>query len=151
MNTDYGKESGITNYDFFDMLNSFYGHETYSLRAVTLIDPSVTLNNNNPVLQTLLAVGCMKIGTFFNLPWIGLFIFCYSQAILFALVLSYVIYYLAKIGVHQYLRIGLLLIFGLAPMNANYAVTTLKDVNFACVFIIFDLFIRDGKISSRIF
>ncbi len=134
------------------MLNSFYGHETYSLRAVTLIDPSVTLNNNNPVLQTLLAVGCMKIGTFFNLPWIGLFIFCYSQAILFALVLSYVIYYLAKIGVHQYLRIGLLLIFGLAPMNANYAVTTLKDVNFAfCVFIIFDLFIRDGKISSRIF
>ena len=128
---------GITNYDFFDMLNSFYGHETYSLRAVTLIDPSVTLNNNNPVLQTLLAVGCMKIGTFFNLPWIGLFIFCYSQAILFALVLSYVIYYLAKIGVHQYLRIGLLLIFGLAPMNANYAVTTLKDVNFAFVFLLY--------------
>lgn len=128
---------GITNYDFFDMLNSYYGNETYSLRAVTLIDPSVTLNNNNPVLQTLLAVGCMKIGTIFGAPWFGLFLFCYSQAVLFALILSYVIYYLAKIGVHKFLRIGLLLVFGLAPMNANYAVTTLKDVNFAFVFLLY--------------
>lgn len=128
---------GITNYDFFDMLDSFYGKETYSLRAVTLIDPSVTLNNNNPVLQTLLAVGCMKIGSILNLPWLGLFIFCYSQALLFAFVLSYVIYSLAKFGVHKYLRIGLLLVFCLAPMNANYAVTTLKDVNFAFVFLLY--------------
>ena len=35
------------------------------------------------------------------------------------------------------MRIGLLLIFGLAPMNANYAVTTLKDVNFAFVFLLY--------------
>lgn len=134
---------GITNYDFFDMLNSFYGNETYSLRAVTLIDPSVTLNNNNPVLQTLLAVGCVKIGTLLGMPWFGLFLFCYSQALIFALILSYVIYYLAKIGVHKNLRWCLLIFFGILPVNSNYAVTTLKDVNFAFMFIIYIIYLID--------
>lgn len=134
---------GITNYDFFDMLDSFYGVDTYSLRAVTLIDPSVTLNNNNPVLQTLLAVGCMKIGSMLHLPWLGLMIFCYGQAFMFAAVLSYVIYKLAKVGVHKYIRVVLVLLFGLVPVNANYAVTTLKDVNFAFVFLLYLLCLVD--------
>ena len=128
---------GITNYDFFDMINSFYGKETYSLKAVTLIDPSVTINNNNPVLQTLMAVGALKIGSFFGAPWIGLALFCYSQAFIFAAVLSYVIYFLAKIGVNKNIRIFLIILFGVLPSNANYAVTTLKDINFSFVFILY--------------
>ncbi|OUQ27261.1 DUF6020 family protein [Massilimicrobiota sp. An134] len=142
---------GITNYDFFDMLDSFYGVETYSLRAVTLIDPSVTLNNNNPVLQTLLAVGCMKIGNILHLPWLGLMIFCYGQALMFAAVLSYVIYKLAQLGVHKYIRVGLVLLFGLVPVNANYAVTTLKDVNFAFVFVLYLLCLLEMVRSPEIF
>lgn len=132
-----GNFPGITNYDFFDMINSFYGKETYSLRAVTLIDPSVTLNNNNPVLQTLMAVTAIKIGTFLGMPWLGLALFCYTQSLIFASVLSYVIYFLAKMGVHQKLRMSLLIIFAIMPANANYAMTTLKDINFSFVFVLY--------------
>lgn len=134
---------GITNYDFFDMLDSYYGHETYSLRAVTLLSPDVTLNNNNPVLQTLIAVLCNEIGQFIGIPVVGLMLFGYTQAILFALVLAYVIYYFAKLQIDVRVRVALLLLFGLLPIHANYAIATLKDTNFSFVFILYMLCIFD--------
>ena len=79
---------GLTNFDFFDMLNTFYGIDTNSLRVVIPIDPSVTLNNNNPVLQTLMAVGFINLGKLLGSPYIGLFLFIAIQAVLFSLVLS---------------------------------------------------------------
>ena len=57
------------------MLNTFYGKNTNSIRIVIPIDPSVTLNNNNPVLQTLMAVGFIKLGNILGSPYIGLFLF----------------------------------------------------------------------------
>lgn len=68
---------GLTNYDFFDELDTFYGNDTNSLRVVVPISDEVTLNNNNPVLQTMFAVTAMKIGDLLGSPYIGIFVFCY--------------------------------------------------------------------------
>lgn len=134
---------GLTNYDFFDMLNTFYGKNTNSLRVVIPIDPSVTLNNNNPVIQTLMAVAVMKIGNFLGSPYIGLFIFVVIQAILFALVLSYAIRFLAEKKINKKIRIVLLLMYGLIPIHANFAITTLKDTNFSFVTLLYLLLLID--------
>mgnify|MGYP004628198835 FL=1 len=142
---------GLTNFDFFDMLDTFYGRNTNSLRIVIPIDPSVTLNNNNPVLQTLMAVGFIKFGNILGSPYIGLFLFIAIQAILFALVLSYTIRFLAKKNINKTLRIILLLMFGLIPVYANFAFTTLKDTNFAFTTLLYLLFLIDFVLDTEAF
>ncbi|MFR4319601.1 MAG: DUF6020 family protein [Eubacterium sp.] len=142
---------GLTNFDFFDMLNTFYGKNTNSIRIVIPIDPSVTLNNNNPVLQTLMAVGFIKLGNILGSPYIGLFLFIVIQAILFALILSYTIRFLAKKNINKTLRIILLLMFGLIPVHANFAFTTLKDTNFAFTTLLYLLFLIDFVLDTEAF
>ena len=142
---------GLTNYDFFDMLNTFYGIDTNSLRVVTPIDPNVTLNNNNPVLQTLLAVLFMKIGNLLGSAYIGLFLFVSVQAVLFALVLSYTIRFLAKKGINKKIRVLLLLLYGLLPLNANFAFATLKDTNFSFVTLLYLLLVIELVRSPKEF
>lgn len=142
---------GLTNYDFFDMLDTFYGRDTTSLRVVTPIDPSVTLNNNNPVCQTLMAVTFMKIGNLFGSPYIGLFLFVTVQAILFALVLSYAIRFLAKKNINKKVRIVLLLMYGLVPLHANFAFTTLKDTNFTFVTLLYLLMLIELVLDAESF
>ncbi len=134
---------GLTNYDFFDMLDTFYGRDTTSLRVVTPIDPNVTLNNNNPVCQTLLAVLFIKIGNVLGSPYIGLFLFVTVQAVLFALVLSYAIRFLAQKNINKKIRVILLLMYGLIPLHANFAFTTLKDTNFSFVTLLYLLLLID--------
>ncbi|MCR5628391.1 DUF6020 family protein [Eubacterium sp.] len=142
---------GLTNYDFFDMLNTYYGKDTNSLRVVIPIDPSVTLNNNNPVIQTLWAVFVMKVGNKLGSPYIGLFIFILLQFIMFALVLSYVIKWLAAKNINKKLRIALLLIYGLVPIHNNFALTTLKDTNFSAAMVIYLLCIIDMALDIKAF
>ncbi|HAH17549.1 MAG TPA: hypothetical protein DCL29_00800 [Eubacterium sp.] len=142
---------GLTNYDFFDMLNTYYGKDTNSLRVVIPIDPSVTLNNNNPVIQTLWAVFVMKVGNKLGSPYIGLFIFILLQFIMFALVLSYVIKWLAAKNINKKLRIALLLIYGLVPIHNNFALTTLKDTNFSAAMVIYLLCIIDMVLDIKAF
>ncbi len=142
---------GLTNYDFFDMLNTFYGIDTNSLRVVTPIDPNVTLNNNNPVFQTLLAVLFMKIGNLLGSAYIGLFLFVSIQAVLFALVLSYAIRFLAKKGINKKIRVLLLLLYGLLPLNANFAFTTLKDTNFSFVTLLYLLLVIEMVMDTEKF
>ncbi len=134
---------GLTNYDFFDMLDTFYGNDTNSLRVVVPISDEVTLNNNNPVLQTMMAVGAMKIGDVFGNPYIGIFLFCYLQMIIFAAVLSYSIYFMSRIRIKTVFRVITLLFYGLLPWHANFALTTLKDTNFAFVFLLYLIFLGE--------
>ena len=142
---------GLTNYDFFDMLNMFYGRDTTSLRVVVPIDPSVTLNNNNPVCQTLMAVGFIKLGNLLGSPYIGLFLFVSIQAVLFALVLSHVIRYLARRNINKPIRIILLLMYGLIPLHSNFAFTTLKDTNFSFVTLLYLLLLIDLVLNPKDF
>ncbi len=134
---------GLTSYDFFDMLDTFYGKNTNSLRIVVPIDPKVTLNNNNPVCQTLLAVGVVKLGNMLGSPYIGLVIFVTVQAVIFALILSHSIRFLARKGIAKWVRIVILLMYGLIPIHANFAGSTLKDTNFAFMMLLYTLMVID--------
>ncbi len=134
---------GLTNYDFFDELDTFYGNDTNSLRVVVPISDEVTLNNNNPVLQTMMAVTVMKIGNLLGSPYIGIFLFCYIQMIVFALILSYSIYYMSKLRIRTGYRVLTLLFYGLLPWHANFALATLKDTNFSFVMLLYIIFLSD--------
>ena len=128
---------GLTNYDFFDELDTFYGNDTNSLRVVVPISEEVTLNNNNPVLQTMFAVWAMKAGDFMGSPYAGLILYCYAQMVIFALILSYSLYYLSQLRIRRGIRIAVLLFYGLLPWHPNFALTTLKDTNFAFIMLLY--------------
>lgn len=134
---------GLTNYDFFDELDTFYGNDTNSLRVVVPISDEVTLNNNNPVLQTMFAVIVMKIGNMLGSPYIGIFLFCYLQMVVFALILSYSIFYMAKLRIKSGYRVMTLLFYGLLPWHSNFALSTLKDTNFAFVMLLYIIVLSD--------
>ncbi len=142
---------GLTNYDFFDMLDTFYGNDTNSLRVVVPISEDVTLNNNNPVLQTMMAVTVMKVGDLLGSPYIGIFLFCYLQMIVFALILSYSIYYMSKLRIKAGFRVLTLLFYGLLPWHANFALTTLKDTNFAFIMLLYIIFLSDCVLHQSAF
>lgn len=142
---------GLTNYDFFDELDTFYGNDTNSLRVVVPISDEVTLNNNNPVLQTMIAVTVMKIGNLLGSPYIGIFLFCYLQMIVFALILSYSIYYMSKLRIKTGYRVLTLLFYGLLPWHANFALTTLKDTNFAFIMLLYLIFLSDCVLHKEEF
>lgn len=142
---------GLTNYDFFDMLDTFYGNNTNSIRVVVPISEDVTLNNNNPVLQTMMAVGFMKLGDILGSPYIGIFAFCYLQMILFAFVLSYSLYFMSRYGVSNKYRALILLFYGLNPWHANFALTTLKDTNFSFVMLLYVMFMIDLVVDCDLF
>lgn len=142
---------GMTSYDFFDELDTFYGNDTNSLRVVVPISDEVTLNNNNPVLQTMLAVTAMKIGNYLGSPYIGIGLFCYTQMIVFALILSYSIYYMSKLRIRTGFRVLTLLFYGLLPWHANFALTTLKDTNFSFIMLLYIIFLSDCILHSEEF
>lgn len=142
---------GMTSYDFFDELNTFYGIDTNSLRVVVPISDEVTLNNNNPVLQTMLAVTAMKIGNMLGSSYIGIFLFCYIQMVVFALILSYSIYYMSKLRVRAGYRVLTLLFYGLLPWHANFALTTLKDTNFSFIMLLYLIFLGDCVLHQEEF
>lgn len=134
---------GLTNYDFFDELDTYYGNDTNSLRVVVPISEDVTLNNNNPVLQTMMAVTVMKIGNALGSPYIGIFLFCYLQMIVFAAILSYSIYFMSKLNIKSGIRVLTLLFYGLLPWHANFALTTLKDTNFAFTMLLYIILLAE--------
>lgn len=142
---------GLTNYDFFDELDTFYGNDTNSLRVVVPISDEVTLNNNNPVLQTMMAVTVMKIGDLLGSPYIGIFLFCYIQMIVFALILSYSIYYMSRLRIRTGYRVLTLLFYGLLPWHANFALTTLKDTNFSFIMLLYIIFLSDCVLHQEEF
>lgn len=142
---------GLTNYDFFDELDTFYGNDTNSLRVVVPISEEVTLNNNNPVLQTMFAVTVMKIGNLLGSPYIGIFLFCYLQMVVFAMVLSYSIYYMSKLRIKAGFRVMTLLFYGLLPWHSNFALATLKDTNFAFVMLLYIIALSDCILHQQEF
>ncbi|WP_341349113.1 DUF6020 family protein [Eubacterium xylanophilum] len=142
---------GLTNYDFFDMLDSFYGNNTNSIRVTLRLDPNVTMNNNNPVLQTLIGVAIMKIGTGLGSPYAGLFLFVAIQTIIYVFVLSYMIYYLAYRKVNRVIRIIITAIFALVPVHSNYAFTTLKDTNFSFIMLLYIICLVEFLTNTKSF
>lgn len=44
---------------------------------------------------------------------------------------------MAKININVKIRVAALILFALLPINANYAITTLKDTNFSFVFVLY--------------
>ena len=147
----YAYYPGLTNYDFFDMLNTYYGIDTNSLRVVVPISDSVTLNNNNPVLQVMMAVLAMKIGEFLGSPYYGIAIFCYTQMIIFAAILSYSLVYMKKKALSNTLIVFALLFYSLLPWNPNFALTTLKDTNYSYITLLFVIMLIDMVLDTDAF
>lgn len=142
---------GLTNYDFFDMLDTYYGRDTNSLRVVVPINDNVTLNNNNPVLQVMFAVFVMKIGEVLGSPYYGIAVFCYSQMIIFAMILSGSIVFMRNRGINRKIVVATVLFYCALPWHPNFALTTLKDTNYSFFSLVFLMLLIDMTTNSTEF
>ena len=96
-----------------------------------------SLSNANPVIHTLFIGGCLKLGfALFKSYKYGVLIYSIAQMIILSLTMSYIISYVNKRKLPFIYKFICLLIFMFLPTHSVLAVTTTKDVIFACLVVL---------------
>lgn len=122
-------------------LHYYPGIMTYDTKAqfwqITGAEP---LSNHHPVFHTLLLALPYKFGAAIGLDATDAFaLVCACQAVLMALVYSYVCTRLYKRGINLGVRIACVAFYALMPVCVFYSITPWKDMPFAAVFVVFTL------------
>ncbi len=92
---------------------------------------------HHPLLHTLLMGGCYKLGQSLGNVSLGMSFYTIVQMLILSASFAYAMVYLYKKGTPKMVRIALLLVYGLTPINPIFAVTATKDVLFAAFFLFF--------------
>ncbi|MFI3175894.1 MAG: DUF6020 family protein [Eubacteriales bacterium] len=101
------------------------------------------LNNHHPVLFTLFMKCVLMISTQFTTLNGAVGLFCTVHMIVFALVLGYVVQWLARKGASRELVVLTILYFACNPAIALYSVYITKDIFFSSALLLFVLYIHD--------
>ncbi|MDD3453499.1 MAG: DUF6020 family protein [Bacilli bacterium] len=124
-------------------IKQFFNVHTKYADWVNLLDENVFMTNHHPVIHTLLLGSCIKTGRFILNDNFGLFIYSFIQIIILASTLAYTIKYLKKINIKINIRIILVLIYGLVPSFAFYAMSGVKDTIYTSLIILYVLLLFD--------
>lgn len=90
------------------------------------------LSNWNPIIQTLLIGGFIKIGEMINDLNFGVFLYNFSQCIFASAVISYGIYSIYKKTKNRKTIFWGILFYGLLPVYPIYITSVGKDTNWSC-------------------
>lgn len=108
---------------------------------VVMIDPNILITNHHPVIHTLLLGSCVKIGTLINNTNIGLFIYSLIQIMILSSVLAYTIKFMNEIKIRKEYLLLTLIIYSLVPIFPFYAMSSVKDVIFTSLIILYIIFL----------
>lgn len=101
---------------------------------------NIELNNWNPVLQTFLMGGFIKLGNIFVDYKFGVFLYVLTQTIFASAIFSYAICYTYKYNKNKnIIYIGTLL-FGILPVYPIYLTSMGKDSNWSCFILLMLIF-----------
>lgn len=123
--------------DCLDQICQMHGIYYRSATWQTLVDPNVYLNNNNPVLHTLLLNGSFAVGEIIGSQNIGFFLFTFGQVLLLAWALALAISLQQQFRSPVWFRVGLLVFFCLNPLYPIWGMCATKDVLFSIVTLFF--------------
>lgn len=90
----------------------------------------------HPVFHSLFISACFAVGIYFGSATLGMAIYSVSQMLIFSLCLAYVCHALAKRRAPIVLTVLSPFFFALCPMFAIMAVSSTKDVFFACAVVL---------------
>lgn len=128
------------NPDVVDQLGQFFHVDSMcrTQHYVNLLNPEISFwNNHHPVFHTLILGIFAQIGKWIENIGLGLFVLVIVQAILMAMVFSYMIMYMRKEGVSKKICFGAFLFYILWPLNGINTTLICKDTLFT-VLILFN-------------
>lgn len=137
---------GILFQDSTNQVKQYFGYDIpkYSAtNSVDLIDENVKITNHHPVIHTLILGGCVQIGKLLGNDNLGIFLYTILQIMLLASTLAYIINYMKKLKIPNWINVLSLSIFALLPIIPIYAVEITKDVPFVCFFIMYIIILYD--------
>lgn len=120
----------------YQIMQFFHIDNKYSTYSI-LLDPSVIITNHHPVIHTLLLGSMVKIGTLLGSVNIGLFLYSIIQILILSSTLSYTIVFLKNIKIPKKYLLLCLIIYALTPVFPFYSMSTVKDVIFGSLIILY--------------
>lgn len=129
-----------------NQLRQFFGVDLpdwSAANSVNLIDENVKITNHHPVLHTVILGLCAKLGMIIGNTNLGIFLYTLIQITLMSCTFSYVISYLRKLNIPNWIRTMSLIIFALLPIVPIMAIRISKDEMFLCFVILYVIKIYD--------
>lgn len=99
------------------------------------------LSMSHPVTHTMLIRFCTSIGDYFQNDKLSVAIYAVSQMLFMSAVFAFAISYTSRRKIHKYFQLGLLLLFALFPLHAQYGMIMWKDPAFSASLLLFTLMI----------
>lgn len=150
---------GILCQDSTEQIKQFFGYEVTegsSTNSVNLIDENVKITGHHPVVHTVLLGLCLKLGKIIGSDNIGIFIYSIMQVLLLSSTFAYIINFIKKLKIPNWIRTIALLMFALIPVFPVYSMYVTKDVMFFCFFVFYAIEIyklvaniNNNKIKKR--
>ena len=131
---------GILFQDSSNQIRQYFGYdipEDSSTNSVNLIDENVKITNHHPVVHTIILGLCMQLGKIIGNDNLGVFTYILLQIMLLSSTFAYVINFMKKLKIPNWVRIFSLGFFALLPIIPIYAMEVTKDVPFTCFIIIY--------------
>ncbi len=133
----------IVNYDAANQIKEIMGLHTRYMDSVILLNPNQTITNFNPIIHTFLIGGLFKLGYLLGNVNFGMFLYSIVQLVIVISTFAYSIYYLKKININKILIMITLLIYSLVPLFPLYAMTSVKDVIFSSLILLYVIKLYD--------
>lgn len=128
-------------------LLQFFNIKTKYADYAVLLDENIFLTNHHPVFHTMLLGLCYKVGSMLINDNFGLFLFSLIQILSLCSVFAYTIKYLKENDVDSKWLLVILGIYSLVPVFPKYAMTSVKDTLYTCLFILY--LIRIHKLMNN--
>lgn len=129
-----------------NQLRQFFGvdlPEWSAANSTNLIDENVKITNHHPVLHTVILGMCAKLGMMIGNVNLGIFLYTLIQIALMSCTFSYVISYMKKLNIPNWIKTVSLLIFAVLPIVPIMAIRISKDEMFLCFVILYVIKIYD--------
>ncbi len=133
----------IINYDAANQVKEVMGIHTRYMDSVILLNPNMTITNFNPIIHTFLIGGLFKVGYLLGNVNFGMFLYSIVQLLIVISTFAYTIYYLKKCKVNKILILITLLTYAIVPLFPFYAMTSVKDVIFSSLILLYVIKLYD--------
>jgi hypothetical protein len=126
-------------YDVLDQLTQFHGIAFRTPEWINLIDPNVLINNNHPVLHTILLNIFVDGGGAIGNQNLGFFAFVLAQTLLLIFALAKTLSFMRSISAPMLVRKIVLLVYCFVPIFPLWTICATKDVPFAALIILYTM------------
>ena len=129
--------------DTMDSLAQFFNVRDlcWSAKAIHLVNKNVIINKHHSVFFTMLLGSIVKVGKHIGSYEFGMYMFIIFQVLLSAFIFTYLIYYLVKNRVPNWIVIMSLIFIGISPIISSYVITAIKDTLASAFILLYSVFL----------